>query len=59
MSDERTDYRFSYPDDYPDHWPATRVHLANGWENMHRLEQLVEEKILGRQDGRIHCPTDC
>jgi len=44
MSDERTDYQHSYHDDYPEHWPATRVHLANGWENMHRLEQLVEER---------------
>ena len=43
MSDERTEYRYFYEDDYPEHWPATRVHLANSWENMHRLEQLVEE----------------
>ena len=52
MSDERTEYRNSYQDNYPEHWPATRVHLANSWENMHRLEELVGEnswdnKMLG------------
>ena len=41
---ERTDYRNFYQDDYPEHWPATRVHLANGWENMHHLEELVAQK---------------
>ena len=44
MSDERTWHRNFYHDGYPEHWPATRVHLANSWENMHRLEGLVGEK---------------
>lgn len=44
MGDERLNYRNSYEDDYPEHWPATRVHLANSWENMHRLEGLIAER---------------
>jgi HEPN domain-containing protein len=44
MSDERVNYGNYYEDDYPEHWPATRVHLANSWENMYRLEDLVAEK---------------
>ena len=41
MSDERTGYPNHYQDDYPEHWPATRVHLANSWENMYQFEELV------------------
>ena len=44
MSDETLNHRTSYEDRYPEHWPATRVHLANSWENMHRLEGQVEER---------------
>ncbi len=44
MNDEGLNYRNSYEDNYPEHWPATRVHLANSWENMHRLEALISER---------------
>lgn len=43
MNDGRLNYGNSCEDDYPEHWPATRVHLANSWENMHRLEALIAE----------------
>ena len=44
MSDDRTECPNSYQDDYPEHWPATKVHLANSWENMYSLEELVGKK---------------
>ena len=48
MSDERVSYGNRYEADYedghPEHWPATRIHLVNSWENMRRLEDLVAEK---------------
>ena len=44
MSDEPTGPRNFNQDSYPEHWPATRVNLANSWENMRHLEELVGDK---------------
>ena len=48
MKDEQLSYGNSrpeaHPDGYPDHWPATRVHLANRWEHMRHLEELIAER---------------
>ena len=48
MSEERLNYGNRYEDqyeyEYPVHWPATKIHLANSWENMHRFEELVEQR---------------
>ena len=44
MSNDRPGPGNPEQDGYAEHWPATRVHLANSWENMRHLEELIAER---------------